>query len=62
MEITASGAPPPPSVFLRIFGSKWPLYVPPWPFPRLPDLQVNSLDLRESGLDLAETNFRPKIF
>ena len=50
--------------FWPIFGSRWPLtlFGTPWPSPGLPGLRFNSLDLRESGLDLAETKFRPKIF
>ena len=38
------------------------LFGPPWASPGLPGLWFNSPDLRESGLDLAETNFWPKIF
>ena len=48
--------------FWPIFGSRWPLFGPPWPSPGLPGLRFDSLDVRESGLDPAETNFRRKIF
>ena len=40
-----------------IFRSRWPLLGPPWPFPGLPSLQFNSLDLQESGLDPTKLNF-----
>ena len=48
--------------FWSIFRSRWPLFGPPWPSPGPPGLRFNSLDLQESGLDPAETNFRLKIF
>ena len=40
--------------------SRWHLFSLPWPSPGLRGLRFNSLDLRESGLDLTELNVRPK--
>ena len=48
--------------FLPNFGSRWPLFGLPWPSPGLPGLRFFSLDLHESGLNLAVIHFRPKIF